>query len=121
MIEEYLNTESFTTRKELVAKTGLCDREIRNRISNLKLEKPVIYNSQTKGYRLAKDLSKLSREEVIKELLEAKHSRADIIARIEALQSQVKTYDDYLKDGETILFRKTNEELYGRGCNSRVN
>ena len=121
MIEDYLNTETFTTRKELVAKTGMCDRVIRDKISNLKLDKVVIYNSQTKGYRLAKDLDKLSREQVIIEMLEAKHSRADIISRIEVFQEQLKIYDEYLKNGEIILMRKTNEELYDRGSNRTIN
>lgn len=115
MIEEYLNSETFTTRKELVAITGMCDRLVRDKISNLKLEKPVIYNSQTRGYRLAKDLSKLSREEVIIEMLEVKHSKADIQSRIDVFQEQLKVYDEYLKNGEVILMRKTNEELYDRG------
>ncbi len=30
MIEEYLNTETFTTRKELVARTGMCDKKEKN-------------------------------------------------------------------------------------------
>lgn len=121
MIEEYLNTETFTTRKELVARTGLKDRVVRDKISNLKLEKPVIYNSQTKGYRLAKDLSKLSREEVIIEMLEAKHSRADIQSKIDVFQEQLKIYDEYLENGEVILMRKTNEELYDRRSNRTIN
>ena len=87
----------------------------------LKLDKVVIYNSQTKGYRLAKDLDKLSREQVIIEMLEAKHSRADIISRIEVFQEQLKIYDEYLKNGEIILMRKTNEELYDRGSNRTIN
>lgn len=35
-IKDYLSTEKYTTRKELVEKTGLADREVRNRISELK-------------------------------------------------------------------------------------
>lgn len=119
MIEQYLNTETFTTRKELVVRTGMCDRLVRDKISNLKLEKPVIYNSQTKGYRLTKDLSKLNREEIIIEMLEVKHSRADILSRIEVFQEQLKVYDDYLEKGNIELMRKTNEEFYDRGSNRK--
>lgn len=121
MIEEYLNTETFTTRKELVARTGICDRLVRDKISNLKLEKPIIYNSQTKGYRLAKDVSKLSREKIIDEILEVQHSRNDIVSRIEVFSKQLKTYDDYLKEADKYLLRRTSEELYDRRCDISVN
>lgn len=114
MIEEYLNTETFTSRKELVARTRMCDRLVRNKISNLKLRKPIIYNSQTKGYRLTKDLSKLNREELITEILEVQHSRNDIVSRIEVFSKQLKTYDDYLKEADRYLLRRTSEELYDR-------
>lgn len=112
MIEDYLNSDTFTTRKELVAKTGMRDRVIRDKISNLKLKKPVIYNSQTKGYRLTKDLSILNREEIIEEILEVQHSRNDIISRIEVFSKQLKAYDDYLNEADKFLLRRTTEELY---------
>lgn len=47
-IEDYLSTEEFKTRGELVKQTGLNDRMLRNKISILKKNRPVIYNSQTK-------------------------------------------------------------------------
>jgi len=62
-IEKYLSTEKYTTRKELVEKTGLSDREVRNKISELKKRRVVIYSSSTKGYRLAKELRGMSKEE----------------------------------------------------------
>ena len=34
-IKDYLSTERYTTRKELVEKTGLSDRDVRDRISEL--------------------------------------------------------------------------------------
>ena len=40
MIESYLNNKDFTTREELVAKTGYSDRKVRQLISELKLVKP---------------------------------------------------------------------------------
>lgn len=112
MIEEYLNTETFTTRKELAARTGMCDRLVRDKISNLKLKKPIIYNSQTKGYRLTKDLSKLNREQLIDEILEVQHSRNDIVSRVEVFSEQLKVYDDFLEEADKYLLRRTTEELY---------
>lgn len=118
MIEEYLNTETFTSRKELVARTGLCDRKIRNMISQLKLEKPVIYNSQTRGYRLAKDLSKLNREELIKELLLVKHSIEDMESRKDVFNHQERTYIAYYEKGQEFLMRRTTEELHEKNTST---
>ena len=119
MIEQYLNTETFTSRKELVARIGMCDRLVRDKISNLKLEKPVIYNSQTKGYRLAKDLSKLSREELVEEQILIQHCINDIESRKEVFNHKERTYIAYMKELEKFLFRRTNEELYGK-TNSNI-
>lgn len=47
-IEDYLNTGEFKTRQQLVKETGMTDRVVRRKISDLKKTKPVIYNSQTK-------------------------------------------------------------------------
>lgn len=112
MIKEYLNTEQFTTRQELVVSTGYSDRKVRQMISDLKLIEPVIYNSQTKGYRLARDLSKLTREELIEELKLIDHCLKDIEARKDVFNKQERTYIAYKKVGEQFLMRRTTEELY---------
>lgn len=67
-IESYLNTEQFKTRQELVKETNMKDRAVRNQISNLKKIRPVIYNSQTRGYRLAKE--KMISEDILNGILE---------------------------------------------------
>lgn len=53
-IEEYLSTEEFKTKQELMQATGLCDREVRNQISILKKKRAVIYNSQTRRIQISK-------------------------------------------------------------------
>lgn len=95
-IEDYLNDKEFKTRTQLIAETGLCDRKIRIAISELKLRKPVIYNSQTSGYRLVKDYKTLTYEELVLEIIEVQHSLNDIKARIDALQPQIKIYEEWL-------------------------
>ena len=65
-IESYLNTEQFKTRQELVKETNMKDRAVRNQISNLKKIRPVIYNSQTRGYRLEKDIKSFNKEDETK-------------------------------------------------------
>ena len=67
-IESYLNTEQFKIRQELVKETNMKDRAVRNQISNLKKIRPVIYNSQTRGYRLAKE--KMISEDILNGILE---------------------------------------------------
>lgn len=47
----------------------MTDRAIRNQISVLKKTKAVIYNSQTRGYRLAKDIKSFNTAEEAKEEL----------------------------------------------------
>ena len=60
-IKNYLSTERYVTRKELVETTGLSDRKIREKISELKKERVVIYSSNKAGYRLAKELKNITR------------------------------------------------------------
>lgn len=100
MIEEYLNSETFISRGELRSLTGYKDRTIRKLISDLKMEKPVIYNSQTSGYRLAKDFSKLTEEEKQEEIRLIKHCIADIESRKKAFDMQLRIYIAYLKKAE---------------------
>lgn len=105
MIEDYLNSENFTTREELVAKMELSDRRIRRLISNLKLEKPVLYNSQTKGYRLAKKPTEMTIEELISEMKLAQHCINDIESRKEVFNHQERVYIAYIKDCENAIMR----------------
>lgn len=105
MIEDYLNSENFTTKEELVAKIGISDRRIRKLISNLKLEKPVLYNSQTKGYRLAKKPNEMTIEELIIEMKLAQHCINDIESRKEVFNHQERVYIAYIKDCENAIMR----------------
>lgn len=105
MIEDYLNSENFTTREELVAKMELSDRRIRRLISNFKLEKPVLCNSQTKGYRLAKKPNEMTIEELIIEMKLAQHCINDIESRKEVFNHQERVYIAYIKDCENAIMR----------------
>lgn len=111
-IKNYLNCDEFKTRKQLVAETGLSDRTIRILISGLKQTDTVLYNSQQSGYRLAKPLENLTREELIEELKLVKHCINDIEARKEAYNPQERQYIAYLEKGKEFLLKRTEEELY---------
>lgn len=102
-IKDYLSTEVFKSRKQLAEETGLSDRALRNKISELKLTETVLYNSQTAGYRLAKPIEQLKGEELKKELELVKHCINDIEARKEKFNMQERQYIAYLKVGEKYV------------------
>ena len=97
-IEDYLSTENFKSRKQLEKETGLNDRAIRRNISNLKKEKAVIFNSQTNGYRLAKEIENietLNEAKVEMDLIQ--HCINDIEARKKDMNMSERSYIAYLQ------------------------
>lgn len=112
-IENYLNTEQFKTRQQLVKETGLADRTVRNQISNLKKIRAVIYNSQTRGYRLAKDIKSFNTVDEAKEELEQiQHCINDIEARKKDFNMSERTYIAYKKKLEHEIMMLDNENHY---------
>lgn len=110
-IEEYLNTQEFKTRGQLVKETGLTDRTVRQAISDLKKKRAVIYNSQTRGYRLAKDIKSFNTvEEAEEEKEHVQHCINDIEARKKDFNMSERTYIAYMKklDEEIMLLENEN-------------
>lgn len=105
-IKDYLSTEKYTTRKELVEATGFSDREVRSKISELKKKRVVIYSSQNTGYRLAKELKSLTKEEREKEVDLVKHSLNDCKSRTTQLNKQKRKYIAYIKKAEQIALEE---------------
>lgn len=96
-IEDYLSTDYFKSRKQLSQETGLTDRTVRDNISQLKKEKPVIYNSQTKGYRLAKDIQSIETlKEANEEMELILHCINDMEARKHDMNMSERCYIAYL-------------------------
>lgn len=110
-IIDFLSSEKFKTRQELVDETGLSDRVVRKKISDLKLVMPVIFNSQTKGYRLPKDLEKMTYEELQEELKLIQHSINDLEARKRVFNNQERNYIAYIKRAEKMGFIIEREEI----------
>ena len=106
-IKDYLSTEKYTTRKELVEATGFSDREVRSKISELKKKRVVIYSSQNTGYRLVKELKSLTKEEREKEVDLVKHSLNDCKSRTTQLNKQKRKYIAYIKKAEQIALEET--------------
>ena len=98
-IKNYLSSEKYTTRKELVEKTGLTDREVRKKISELKLRRVVLYSCQKAGYRLASELE------------EVRHSLNDCKSRTQKLNKQKRKYIAYLKKAEQIMLEKNENHI----------
>jgi len=107
-IENYLSSTKYTTRKELVEKTGLSDREVRRKISELKKYRVVLYNSSRSGYRLAKELKSMSNIEREEEIRQVKHSLNDCKSRTKQLNKQKRKYIAYLKKAEQIKLEEEN-------------
>jgi len=107
-IENYLSATKYTTRKELVEKTGLCDRDIRRKISELKKQRVVIYSSQRSGYRLAKEIRSMSKTEREEEIKLVEHSLNECKSRTKQLKKQMRKYIAYLKKAEQIVLEEDN-------------
>lgn len=110
-IIKYLSTERYITRKELVEKTGLSDREVRNRISELKKERVVIYSSGKSGYRLAKELKNMTQQEREEEIELVTHSLNDCKSRTKQLNKQKRKYIAYLKKAEQIMLEENMNHI----------
>lgn len=100
-IENYLSSTKYITRKELVEKTGLSDREIRRRVSELKKQRVVLFDSSRSGYRLAKEFRSMSKAER-EEVKQVKHSLNECKSRTKQINKQKRKYIAYLKKAEQI-------------------
>ncbi len=107
-IEKYLSSFKYTTRKELIEKTGMSDRSVRKQISELKTKRVVIYSSQKSGYRLAREYTSMSRIERIEEIEQIKHSLNDCESRVKNIKKSMRKYIAYLKKAEQIEMEEQN-------------
>lgn len=109
-IEDYLSTEEFKTRQQLIEETHITDRAVRKQISELKKIKPVIYNSQTKGYRLAKNYNSFNTaKEAQEEMQFIQHCINDIEARKRDFNMSERTYIAYQNKLQEQIFILQNE------------
>ena len=90
------------SKGELQDKIGFTERGIRGEISNISKFHPVISYSSKKGYRLAKDFSKLNVEEAAAEWLEVEHSLNELKARNRDINKRMKPLIAYQKKMEKV-------------------
>lgn len=107
-IENYLSSTKYTTKQEIVEKTGLDERTVRRLVSKLKERRVVIYSSHTKGWRLAREYSSMSRIEREEELRQIGHSLNDCKSRTKQLNKQKRKYIAYIKKAEQIEMEEAN-------------
>lgn len=106
-IYELIPQDRFITRKELIEKTGLSDRVIRDYISQIKKVKTIISNCDKKGYKRGLGTDKLtSIEEIDAELILVKKSIKEINSRKKVYNFQLRQYIAYMK-----ILEKRKEEL----------
>ena len=107
-IENFLSATRYITKQEIMEKTGLCERQVRDLVSKLKKKRVVIYSSQTKGWRLAKEYSSMSKIEREEELNQIKHSLNDCKTRVDDLKKSMRKYIAYIKKAEQIEMEEQN-------------
>ena len=96
------------TRREFEEKTGLNERTVRDLISKLKTKRVVIYSSQTKGWRLAKEYSSMAKIQREEELEQIRHSLNDCKSRVKNIKKSMRKYIAYIKKAEQIELEEAN-------------
>ena len=107
-IENYLSCFKYTTKQEICEKTGLNERRVRDMVSKLKEKRVVIYSSQTKGWRLAREYSSMSETERKEELRQIERSLNDKKSRDKQLRKQMRKDIAYIKKAEQIELEEQN-------------
>ena len=107
-IEDYLSCFKYITKQEICEKTGLNERTVRDMVSKLKEKRVVIYSSQTKGWRLAREYSSMSKIEREEELRQIEHSLNDCKSRTKQLNKQKRKYIAYLEKAKQIEMQEEN-------------
>lgn len=99
---DLLKITTPVTRSELQDAIGFSDRAVRNEVSSISKFHPVIAYSSRKGYRIAKDFSKLNVEEAAAEWLEVEHSLNELKARNRDINKRMKPLIAYQKKMEKV-------------------
>jgi biotin operon repressor len=107
-IVDFLNDKEFKSKERLMQETGLNERTVRHKISELKKERVVLYSSKQKGYKLAKfiDTHKMNDDEIQAELDRVQHCINDIKARKKVFNKQLRKYIAYQKKVEKVISQK---------------
>lgn len=107
-IEQYLSCIKYTPKQDIANKMNISEREVRRKISDLKMKRVVIFSSQTKGYRLAREYRSMSKTEREEEKRQVQHSLNECKCRTNILNKHKRKYIAYLKKAEQIDMEEEN-------------
>lgn len=108
-IENFLSAYKFKTRQQLAQEMDISEREVRRQISMLKQYRVVIYNSSTKGYRLAREIRSMSEIERKTEIDLVQRSINDIQSRKKVFNKQLRKYIAYLEKAKQYELEEENQ------------
>lgn len=104
LLYDLIPADRFITKAELMEKTGLTDRTLRDMISHIKMNKTIISNCDKKGYKRGKGTDSLkTKEETNYELEIVKKSIKEINSRKKVYNKQLRQYIAYMKVLENKL------------------
>ena len=96
-------------KSELSEILHISERAVRNEIAECSMYYAILATSDKKGYRLAKNISDLSGEELLVELDEVNHAIHEISSRIKCLKKRLKPLIAYKKVAEKKLCGRYRE------------
>ena len=97
------------TKEELVAKTNLSERAVRNQLSEIANHYPVIATSDRKGYELLSYDDSTSDDELKAMIAKAEHQLAELQSRVDALKARMRPLIAFREAGnKTLIDREFN-------------
>ena len=103
-IVDLLLTDESKSKEELMEKLNIqSDRILRDVIAICSMHYPIIATSNRKGYRRAKDISKLTPAELEEEMDDVRHQINEHKSRIACLKKKMKPLVAWLKVAEKKL------------------
>lgn len=114
-----LNSKEYTDKQDIAYKLNISERKVRREISKVSMYYPVISKSNKKGYKLAKPIDLMGKEELIEEIKEVDNVANELQSRIRQLKAKLKPLIAYKSVAEKKLlnyddikieiYRKENE------------
>ena len=114
-----LNSNDFACKNEIAEALGWSERQVRREISKISMYYPVISKSNKKGYKLAKSIDLMGKEELGQEIKEVNNVANELQSRITQLKAKLKPLIAYKSVAEKKLenydnikieiYRKENE------------
>ena len=106
-----LNSKEYTDKQEIADKLNISERKVRREISKISMYYPVISKSNKKGYKLAKPIDLMGKEELIEEIKEVDNVANELQSRIRQLKAKLKPLIAYKSVAEKKLLSYDNIKI----------